>query len=42
MAYLMPDVNDASSADLEAGLMIDGKQMRRSREDATDQGFVEA
>ena len=32
VAYLMPDVNDAFSADLEAGLTIDGKQMRREQE----------
>ena len=32
VAYLMPDVNDAFSADLEAGLTIDGKQMKREQE----------
>jgi hypothetical protein len=30
--YLMPDVNDAFRADMEAGLTIDGKQMRREAE----------
>ncbi len=32
VAYLMPDVNDVFGAELEAGLTIDAKQMKRERE----------
>ena len=32
VAYLMPDVNDVFGAELEAGLTIDAKQMKREQE----------